>query len=122
MRIEIDRPIDLLRVDVVNGEFELLRGAERTLTADRPIVAVTLRPAAHELDACLELVTWLAGRGYGTFRLFPPGVSDPYPFVCDVARTLNAAEVTDFLRRRPPVPHATLLAYPEPVHPITTVG
>ena len=42
----IDRPIDLLRVDVVNGEFELLRGAERTLTADRPIVAVTLRPAA----------------------------------------------------------------------------
>jgi FkbM family methyltransferase len=111
----IDRPIDLLKVDVANGEAAVFHGAARALREDRPVVVVTLRLAAKDLDGCLDLVVWLVGHGYGSFRLFPPGVADPYPFVCDVARMIEMMPVLDFLKRRPPVPQLTLVAYPEPV-------
>jgi FkbM family methyltransferase len=121
-KARIDKPVDLLKVDVSDGEFEVLRGAERTLVEDRPLVAVTLRLGVKDLDACLNMVAWLEGHGYGAFRLFPPSVADPYPFVCDVARMGGHIEVADFLRRRPSVPQLTLLAYPEPIRPTATIG
>lgn len=118
----VDGPVNLIKADVPGGEFALLRGAERTLAEDRPLVAATVRPAAAGPDAAPALVEWLVARGYGVFRLLPPAVGDPHQLACDTARVLDAGGAAELLRRRPPAPQFTLLAYPDGIRPTPPVG
>jgi FkbM family methyltransferase len=63
---EVDRPIRLLKVDVEGREWDVLKGAERRLASDRPVLFVELSSSqqkrfGHEPT---ELADWIKGRGY----------------------------------------------------------
>jgi FkbM family methyltransferase len=60
----IDR-VDCLKIDVDSFDFEVLRGAEHTLTERNPIVVVELNHAlARRNQSVGEALAWLAHRGY----------------------------------------------------------
>lgn len=57
--------VDCLKVDVDSFDFEVLRGAERTLAARNPVVVVELNHALGLRNQGVgEALAWLARRGY----------------------------------------------------------
>jgi FkbM family methyltransferase len=60
------RRIDCIKIDVDSFDFEVLRGAERTLLRHSPVIVVELN---HQLErrkqSVGEALEWLARRGYG---------------------------------------------------------
>jgi FkbM family methyltransferase len=57
--------VDCLKIDVDSFDFEVLRGAERTLAERNPVVVVELNHAlAHRNQSVGEALAWLARRGY----------------------------------------------------------
>jgi FkbM family methyltransferase len=57
--------VDCLKIDVDSFDFEVLRGAERTLTERDPVVVVELNHAlALRNQSVGEVLAWLARRGY----------------------------------------------------------
>lgn len=63
-RHRIER-VDCLKIDVDSFDFEVLRGAERTLAERNPVVVVELNHAlAHRNQSVGEALAWLARRGY----------------------------------------------------------
>jgi FkbM family methyltransferase len=60
------RRIDCIKIDVDSFDFEVLRGAERTLLKHSPVIVVELN---HQLQrrqqSVAEALAWLARRGYG---------------------------------------------------------
>ena len=60
------RRIDCIKIDVDSFDFEVLRGAERTLLKHSPVIVVELN---HQLErrqqSVAEALEWLARRGYG---------------------------------------------------------
>ena len=60
----------IIKIDVEGWEFEVLKGAERTLLQHRPVLFLSLHPRAlAELHASPEMVeSWLLERGY-RFRM-----------------------------------------------------
>jgi len=60
------RRIDCIKIDVDSFDFEVLRGAERTLLEHSPIIVIELN---HQLQlrqqSVAEALEWLARRGYG---------------------------------------------------------
>jgi FkbM family methyltransferase len=73
----IARRIDLIKADTQGSELPLLRGAERTVTRDLPLLCLEFEPCLGGAERCLELVRWLAGHGYGAFRLFHATACEP---------------------------------------------
>lgn len=63
-RHRIER-VDCLKIDVDSFDFEVLRGAERTLAERDPIIVVELNHAlARRNQGVGEALAWLARRGY----------------------------------------------------------
>ena len=57
--------VDCLKIDVDSFDFEVLRGAERTLAERNPVVVIELNHAlAHRNQSVGEALAWLARRGY----------------------------------------------------------
>ena len=108
----IDRRIDLIKADTQGSELLLLRGAERTLEADRPLLCLECEPYMSGDAHCLELVRWLNDHGYPRFRLFHADGQDPYQTVVEFAAVLTAEQVADRVRRKAIGPYGTLLAFP----------
>ena len=60
------RRIDCLKIDVDSFDFEVLRGAERTLLKHSPVIVVELNHALERRQqSVVEALAWLARRGYG---------------------------------------------------------
>ena len=63
-RHRIER-VDCLKIDVDSFDFEVLRGAERTLAERDPVIVVELNHAlARRNQGVGEALAWLARRGY----------------------------------------------------------
>jgi FkbM family methyltransferase len=63
-RHRIER-VDCLKIDVDSFDFEVLRGAERTLAERDPVIVVELNHAlAQRNQSAGEALAWLARRGY----------------------------------------------------------
>ena len=59
------RRIDCLKIDVDSFDFEVLRGAERTLLKHSPVIVVELNHALERRQqSVVEALAWLARRGY----------------------------------------------------------
>ena len=57
---------DILKIDVEGAELEVLKGAEATLTEDKPVIFLSIHPQALAKVGRSEadVVEWLSGRGY----------------------------------------------------------
>ncbi len=57
---------DLIKIDVEGAEWDVLRGAERTLAAHRPTLFLSVHPDALAKQglAAADIEDWLAQRGY----------------------------------------------------------
>jgi FkbM family methyltransferase len=106
--------VDCLKIDVDSFDFEVLRGAERTLAERDPVVVVELNHAlARRNQGVGEALAWLARRGYRKALVLdndnfvlqrgtspPPGVGDtasleltfPPPLRFDEALTPSAGD------------------------------
>ncbi len=106
--------VDCLKIDVDSFDFDVLRGAERTLADRNPVVVVELNHAlARRNQSVGEALAWLARRGYrkalvldndnfmlrrGAGSLVDTGavssleLSFPPPFRCDEAMPPSAGQ------------------------------
>jgi FkbM family methyltransferase len=107
------RRIDLLKADVQGSELALLRGAERTLARDRPVLCLECEPYLSGTEACVALVRWLADHHYTRFRVFHSNRHNPHEALVEFARVLTAEEVLDYLQRQLIGPYGSLLAFPD---------
>ncbi len=108
------RRIDVIKADVQGSELALLRGAERTVERDRPILCLECEPYLTGAPACAALVEWLRDHRYPWFRVFHSNVRDPYQALAESARQLSAEEVLEMIRRNLIGPYGSLMAYPGP--------
>jgi FkbM family methyltransferase len=110
----VGRRIDLLKADVQGSELPLLRGAERVLERDRPVLCLEYEPYLTGADACVALLEWLQGRGYASFRVFHSNVRDPHQALAEAVLLLTAEQVLEKVRRQLVGPYGSLLAFPSP--------
>ncbi len=108
------RRIDIIKADVQGSELALLRGAERTVERDRPVLCLECEPYLTGAAACSALVEWLQAHRYPWFRVFHSNVRDPYQALAESARLLSAEEVLEQIRRNQIGPYGSLMAYPGP--------
>ncbi len=109
----IDRRIDLIKADAQGSELMLLRGSERTLERDRPLLCVEFEPHLSGDELCLELVRWLTAHGYGRFRLFHANRAEPSRIIAEFANYWTAEEISALVVRNRIGPYGTLFAYPD---------
>jgi FkbM family methyltransferase len=64
--------VDFIKVDTDGFDFEVLRGAERTLKRDSPILYFELFPAASPASTPVADLDWLQSIGYRRFVCFTP--------------------------------------------------
>jgi FkbM family methyltransferase len=105
-------PLSLLKADVQGAELSLLRGAEATLRADRPVLVLECEPYLTGVAACVELLEWLQAHGYGRVRLFHSDREAPAEVLPEFARLLTAEEAVRELRGGRVGPYGTVLAFP----------
>jgi FkbM family methyltransferase len=79
-------PLRLVKIDVEGFEFEALRGAERVLAEDRPVLLLEFAPEGLVGTDGPGLLAWLAARGYGFSVLAGEGPATP----CDAAGVMEA--------------------------------
>jgi FkbM family methyltransferase len=84
--------IALIKADIQGGELKLLRGAEQTLAADRPLLCLELEPYLTGKEACIALLDWLLARGYGQFRLFHSNRAAPPQCLAELSCTMTRDE------------------------------
>jgi FkbM family methyltransferase len=106
----IDRPIDVIKADIQGSEAALLRGAERTLERDRPILCLEFEPAVSGEEACVGMVRWLCNHGYQSFRLFHALLADSYQALLELSTVLSADGVIGQVNRKLVGRYGTLLA------------
>ena len=68
---EETRPLRALKIDVEGVELGVLEGAEQTLERHQPVVICAVR-----LATAREVLAWLAGRGYTTYRAQRSGLRE----------------------------------------------
>ena len=108
----IDRRVDLLKADTQGSELALLRGADRTLARDRPLLCLEFEPYLAGAERSVELVRWLEGHGYGQFRVFHANAPGPTQALDEWANTWAGDEVIGLVRRNAVGPYGTLFAVP----------
>ena len=94
------------------GDPSLLRGAERTVARDRPLLCLEFEPYLAGADHGVELARRLEGHGYGQFRVFHANAPGPAQAVDEWANTWAADEVIALVRRNAVGPYGTLFAVP----------
>ncbi len=72
-------PLDVMKIDIEGGELDALIGGEGTILAHKPRILLELaeencRRAGHSM---IDLMEWVTGRGYDTFRLGGDGRAIP---------------------------------------------
>jgi FkbM family methyltransferase len=92
-RLRIER-LDCLKIDVDSFDFEVLRGAQRTLERFNPWIIVELNHALAKRNQTVnEALEWLVGRGYeGAF------VTDYENFILRRRETTSAATCSGAMR------------------------
>ncbi len=91
--------IDCLKIDVDSFDFEVLRGAEKTLQDHNPLVVIELNHAlAKRNQSAGEALAWLARQGYRQAL-----VLDHDNFVLQLGRDLSARTTTLSLLFPPPL-------------------
>jgi FkbM family methyltransferase len=118
----LPRRIDVIKADVQGSELALLRGAERTIERDRPVLCLECEPYLTGAAACSALVEWLQDHRYPWFRVFHSNVRDPYQALAEWARLLSAAEVLEQIRHNQIGPYGSLMAYPGPRERLGAAG
>jgi FkbM family methyltransferase len=111
----IDRRIDLLKVDTQGCEGKILRGGQRTLARDRPLLCLGFEPSLAGAASCRELVHALEDLGYHSFRLFHATLNETYRSLLELGESLTADDVLARVERQQVGPYGTLLAYPATV-------
>lgn len=106
------RRIDVIKADVQGSELAMLRGAERTVDRDRPVLCLECEPYLTGAPACTALVEWLRDHRYPWFRVFHSNAREPYQALAESARLLSADEVLEQIGRNQIGPYGTLMAYP----------
>lgn len=91
--------IDCLKIDVDSFDFEVLRGAEKTLRDHNPLIVIELNHAlAKRNQSAGEALAWLARQGYRQAL-----VLDNDNFVLQLGRDLSAETTTLSLLFPPPL-------------------
>jgi FkbM family methyltransferase len=107
----VDGPVGVLKVDVAGAELTVLRGAERLLTEDRPVVLVAARPSSASPNPVVALIEWLVACGYAGFRFAPPAAPDPHALIAAAARLLGPVAAFAAARQRPPSQSVLVVAH-----------
>lgn len=111
---ELERPIDLIRMDIEGWEVKALRGAEGTLRRDCPSLVMEIHPAYMQHGEIQRLLMWL--RSFGYDQGFVVLRRDDFPWVKRPRRVwertisalladddfLNSGECFTLLLERPP--------------------
>ncbi len=71
-RESLRHPIALMKIDAESAEREILRGAEKLLAADRPLVSLEVGDPAPQATS-RELIEWLTARQYRVWQWRPAG-------------------------------------------------
>src|SRR5262249_31934393 len=71
--------LDLVQIDVEGAEFEVLKGLERTIARDRPLLLIELHgPLLPKFGSSkAEVLDWLARRGYEAHWIAMEALDDP---------------------------------------------
>ena len=86
-RLLENRPARLLKIDVEGTELEVLRGAQKTLARDRPVVVFEHQPKdARALEESRELHGLLSEAGYRLFDIDGNGPLDERAFLASARR------------------------------------
>lgn len=88
------RPIRFLKVDVEGHEMSVLRGAEKTLLSNKPLILIEIEDRHHEFPVSV-VFSWLQSRGYAGFFI------DPAPNL-----VLRSTDEFDVERDQDPIVHA----------------
>lgn len=83
-RESLQQPVALMKIDAESAEQEILRGAERLLATDRPILSLEVGDAPSVV-ASRDLIAWLAARNYRVWQwrldgFQPHSVQDHYAY------------------------------------------
>lgn len=105
------RPIEIIKATVQGSELPLLRGAEKVITCDQPILYLTFEPQRAGPTETTALVTWLRDHKYSAFRIFHGDVDDCHRMLGELGRLWTAEEVLDQARRNWIGATGTLIAF-----------
>jgi FkbM family methyltransferase len=84
-RQSIARPLSLVKIDAESAELEILKGAEKMLAEDRPIITLEVGDSPEGPSVTGALIAWLSERSYAPWEWrddrFRPHESRPkYPY------------------------------------------
>ncbi|VTS04890.1 FkbM family methyltransferase [Tuwongella immobilis] len=105
--------IDLIKADTQGSELALLRGGERLLERDRPVLVLEIEPPMDGAARAIELVRWLDQHHYTRFRVFHANFGDPYAVAQEWLDALDADAVISRIRSHAIRAYGTLVAYPD---------
>jgi hypothetical protein len=87
--------VDFVKVDTDGFDFEVLRGAERLLREQRPLLFFELAP--YLLDGALDELAWLQSLGYRQLSCFTPSPTSRLTGITtDAAIALAWADATSY--------------------------
>ncbi|MCS7187065.1 MAG: FkbM family methyltransferase [Armatimonadota bacterium] len=61
---QLERHVDLIRMDIEGWETKALQGAEGTLKRDRPVLVMEVHPKYIQQDELQQFLSWLQSFGY----------------------------------------------------------
>jgi FkbM family methyltransferase len=107
----IGRRVELIKSDTQGAELLLLRGGERALAEDRPILCLEYEPYLAK-DRCLGVADWLESRGYAHPRLFVANEANACVTLNQLTSPLRWDDVRELTEGGKLGAYCTLLAYP----------
>jgi FkbM family methyltransferase len=78
--LDVQRPVRLIKMDVEGAEPQVLRGAERILGEDKPVILSELHPTQLERASSItgdQFLAQIVALGYRAYRLEHGGVGAP---------------------------------------------
>jgi FkbM family methyltransferase len=109
----IKRPIDVIKADIQGSELAMLKGAEKTLGQDRPLLVLEFEPYLLGPEVCLAALAWLRTHRYSLFRVFHANSQDPHGILAESVRILSSDEVAELVQKKMIGPYGSIIAYPD---------